>query len=150
MAQRWEPRKRKAKVFSSLTQEKELSCGAEIGSRAVKALIDTGASVSLLKEEAYRRVKRKSRLREADIEITQADGAPLVIKGMARLPVRIGKLRSTQIFYVTPNLCTEAILGEDWLRSQKARIEFNPTVLIVNGERTPLGCPPEEDMTIVV
>lgn len=82
-------------------------------------------------------------MQEADIEITQADGGPLEIKGMTRLPVRIGKLKSTQNFYVTPNLCTEAILGEDWLQSQRTRIEFNPTVLVVNGERTPVGGPPE-------
>lgn len=47
MTQRWEPRKRKAQVFSSLTQERELPCGAEIGGRAVKALIDTRASITI-------------------------------------------------------------------------------------------------------
>lgn len=36
----WEPRRRKAKVFSSLTQEKELSCNAKIGGIAMKVLID--------------------------------------------------------------------------------------------------------------
>lgn len=63
ITQRWEPRKRKAKVFSSLTQEKELSCRAEIGGRAMKALIDTGASVSLLREKEYRRVAMGCRKR---------------------------------------------------------------------------------------
>lgn len=36
----WEPRRRKTKVFSSLTQEKELSCNAKIGGIAMKVLID--------------------------------------------------------------------------------------------------------------
>lgn len=36
----WEPRRRKAKVFSSLTQEKELPCNAKIGGIAMKVLID--------------------------------------------------------------------------------------------------------------
>ncbi len=42
----------------------------------MKALIDTGASVSLLREKEYRRVKQKNGLLEADIEITEVDGAP--------------------------------------------------------------------------
>lgn len=32
--------------------------------------------------------------------------------------------------------------------SPLAGIEFNPTVLIVNGVRTPLGDPPEESITV--
>lgn len=48
-----------------------------------------------------------------------------------------------QKFYVTPNLCTETIPGEDWLNRYGAKIEFNPAELEVNGVRTPLGGPYE-------
>lgn len=52
---------------------------------------------------------------------------------MVRLLVKIGRTWSVYNFYVTPKLCGEVILGEDWLYSHKAHIKFNPTVLIVDG-----------------
>lgn len=54
-------------------------------------------------------------MRKSDIEITQADATPMKIRGMVKLLVKIGGTKSIQRFYITPDLCTEAILGEDWL-----------------------------------
>lgn len=42
------------------------------------------------------------------------------------------------------------ILGKDRLCCHGASIEFNPTVLTVNGERMPLERPPEGSMSVVV
>lgn len=51
-------KRRTIKVFPVLTQETEHSCEAVVGGLAMKALTDTGMSVSLLREE-YRRLKNR-------------------------------------------------------------------------------------------
>lgn len=47
--------------------------------------IDKGASVSLIGEEQYNRLRIWRWLRRPDIEISQVDGKPVTIKGMVRL-----------------------------------------------------------------
>lgn len=141
--------RRRAKIFSLLTQERELSCKVVVGGSMVKAIIDTGASVSLLREGEYRRLKNQGRMRRPDIEITQADGGSMRIKGMVNLPLKVGATQSFHRLYITPKLCAGMILGEDWLHGHRAGIEFNPTVLVVNGVKMPLGDPPDRHVTVV-
>lgn len=66
---------------------------------------------------------------------------------MVRLPLRVGEMQSVQKFYVTPNLCEEVIL--DWLHHHRARIKFNPTVLVVNDTRLLLKRPHDRYITVV-
>lgn len=67
-------------------------------------------------------MKNRKLIQKADIEIIQADSSPIKIKGMMKLLVRIGETKSVQKFYITPDLCTEVILGEDWLHCHEARV----------------------------
>lgn len=90
-----------AKVFSLLTQEGELTCKAVIKGKAVRALIDVGASVSLIREDRYKSLKLQGWLRRTDVKISQADGKTITITGMVRLPVKIGRMNSVHKFYVT-------------------------------------------------
>lgn len=99
----------------------------------MRALIYTGMSVSLMKEERYKSLRKKEWLRRPDIEISQVDGKPMKIRGMVRRPVRIGGLRSVHNFYVTSDLCGEVIWAEDWLYHHKVHVKFNPTIVIVDG-----------------
>lgn len=52
-------RKRTARVFSLLTQKRELTCEAMIGESTMKALIDTRTLISLKKESKYRGLTEK-------------------------------------------------------------------------------------------
>lgn len=51
----------------------------------MRAPIDKGASVSLIREEQYNRLRIWRWLRRPDIEISQVNGKPVTIKRMARL-----------------------------------------------------------------
>lgn len=115
----------------------------------MKALIETGASVSLLREKEYRKLRNRGWMRKPDIEITQANGGSMRIKGMVKLPLKVGETRSIQRFYVTPELCAGMILGEDWLHKHRAGIEFNPTVLVVDGVKMLLEDSPDKCITVV-
>ena len=50
--------------------------------------------------------------------------------------------------YMAPELCVELILEEDWLKAQKARLEFVLTKLILGKVEVPLGG--NENNTFVV
>lgn len=56
--------------------------------------------------------------------------------------------KSFHNFNVTPNLCRNAILREDWLHQHKAHIGFKSAVLEINGVRTPLGGTPVESVVV--
>lgn len=60
---------------------------------------------------------------------------PLV--GMMRPSVQIEGKNSDHKLYVTPDICRDMILIEDWLCQHNAQIKFNPAVLIVNSVRRP-------------
>lgn len=47
------------------------------------------------------------------IKISQADRKVMIIVGMIRFPVEIGRMNSVHKLYVILNLCGEMILGED-------------------------------------
>lgn len=80
-----------------LTQEKELSCEEVIGG----IVVDTGVSVSLLREKEYKGLKNRGGMHKSDIEITQVDGTPMKIRAMVKLLVKIGRTKSVQKIYIT-------------------------------------------------
>lgn len=64
-----------------MTEKRELTCVAVIGVSVIRALIDMGASVSLLRETEYRHFRNWEWMRKSGIEITQADRGPMEIRG---------------------------------------------------------------------
>lgn len=73
----------------------------------------------------------------------------MTISAIARLPVKVGGTESVHKFYVTPELCDEVIIGEDWLYQHKAHIRFHLTVLVVDSIETPLKEAPDESSAVV-
>lgn len=88
-------------VFSLLTQEGKLTCKVVIKGKVMRTLIDTGASVSLIRDHQYKILGLRRWLRKADIKVSQADGKTITIMGMVRLPVGIGGMNSVHKLYVT-------------------------------------------------
>lgn len=68
-----------------MTQEEEVTCEAVIKGKAMRALIDTRATVSLIREDQYKNFEIVGLVRSPDIEISQADGKTMSIVGMVRL-----------------------------------------------------------------
>lgn len=108
--------KRASMVFSLLTQEGKLTCKVVIKGKVMRTLIDTGASVSLIRDHQYKILGLRRWLRKADIKVSQADGKTITIMGMVRLPVGIGGMNSVHKLYVTQDHWGEMILSKDWLR----------------------------------
>ena len=123
--------KDKARVCSMLSEKGELSCEAYVKAVRTNALIDTGAAVSMIRSEIVRKMKNRPALLEADLVISQADGSQMEIEGKIRCPIKVGGVQASHTLYVAPELCTELILGEDWLKARKACLEFEPAKLIL-------------------
>lgn len=86
------PRKRVTRVHSLLTQV-----------RKIRTLIDTAASVFVIREDRHKGLRPRGWLRRRDIEISQVDRKTMTIVGMVRLPVKIIGMNSVHKLYVTPD-----------------------------------------------
>ena len=126
-------------MYQVLKEGPDFTCSILLGGKKVRALVDTGASVSLVSSKTYRQLGRKERLRPVDLHLSQADSSRMRIEGMTWLPFQLARTRGDMKVYVAPDLCGELILGSDWLRQHKAQIRFDPVSLTLDGEEIPLG-----------
>ncbi len=93
-----------------------------LGLRAVlyNALVDTGATVSVIKSDIVRRngitIEPLSRYMKSNF--VTADNSPLVVQGQCTVPVRIGDFVSEVTCIVVQKLRHALILGMDFLKEQ--------------------------------
>ena len=94
----------------------------------IALLLDTGAAVTLLREDAWSRMtsKKPQKLELwSTMTLVSAAGAPLTIHGCACIELMLGgKPFLTEIVVVSP-LTSEAILGLDFLQGQQASIDLS-------------------------
>ena len=115
-----------------------------LGSRNFRALVDTGAEVSVISTKLYRSLHPRPVLEKKDIRLQTANGSPLRIDGKVRLQVRIGNQSTPHNFIVVNNLRRSIILGRDWLKQNGVRLYFDLGALRIHGEYVAL----EEDIHI--
>ena len=65
--------RREARVYQVLKEGLDFTCSILLGGRKVRALVDTGASVSLVSSKTYRQFGRKERLGPVGLHLSQAD-----------------------------------------------------------------------------
>ena len=98
-----------------LKEGPDSTCCVLLGSKKVRALVDTGESVSLVSFKTYRQLGRRERLRPVDLYLSQADSCRMRIEGMTWLAFQLVRTRGDMV-YVAPDLCSELILRNDWLK----------------------------------
>ena len=112
----WEGHPEENKVAQSyglFGQDTEIICEVEIVKKKVKALLDTGASISMIRQKDLLELGFRSKdLKLADIRVVQADGREMKISGIC-LPVMVGEVVTMQTLYVATTLCRVMILGRD-------------------------------------
>ena len=92
-------------------------------------LVDTGADVSILSFEVWKKMKDKPQLRKSSV-LMGVQQTPLQVCGEAEVEIKLAERNfSTQMVVVTAPLTTRAILGKDFLREKGCIIDFGRDAL---------------------
>lgn len=96
-----------------------------MGGYRISALVDTGASSSLLREDIFLAMARKVRRTHfvrATHQLQGISGSTLPLKG--RTEVKIDKVDNPLPVDIITKMGPELIIGQDWLRKGRAVIDF--------------------------
>ena len=108
----------------------------------VKFLCDTGATISILNEAAYRELCKQSKINlntDTDRLVAKTvNGQNLQIHGKVMLNFKLGSKGFQHTFYVT-NTNHPAILGFDFLTKHQAKLDCPTGILHIKGQDVPLG-----------
>ncbi len=119
--------------MAACSQTQILTLPVTLGSLKASFAVDTGAAVNVLSADAYGAIKRARRgsrwpLRPSDLNLVGVSADSIDIKGIVRLPIRLGKhIPVVRVdFYVASNfaLPADGLLGLPTLISM--RMTINP------------------------
>ena len=104
-----------------------------IGSIPLQLLVDTGAAISLLSTDVWRRINTTGLpivLQQwTGKKLVGVNGAPLCVKGCVHAHVSIGSIPFEGTFIVSGDLLVDAILGLDFIERHHCVIDCENKVL---------------------
>lgn len=95
-----------------------------IGNKRTDALLDTGAVVSVIDYQFLMQAMPQITLLKTGRSLRAANKQSMKTYGIAQIPVKIGPLDITAKFYVCRGISYNAILGNNFLRSSKAILDY--------------------------
>ena len=104
-----------------------------MGQRCLQILLDSGAALSVIRNDALDDRSRKSLTATSKTAIG-ANGLPLKVMGQVNIDVSLGTFQAAHTFIVVKDLTFECILGVDFLRSNKAVMDFRTNTLHLGNE----------------
>lgn len=120
------------------------SISVRIERRPYRALVDTGAEVSVISCRVFKKMRPGLELQKRDIKLRTANGSPLYVEGLCRLQVKVGNKSTPHDFLIVKNLNRNVILGRDWLMQNGVRMYFDLGALKIGKEYVAL----EDDVHI--
>lgn len=109
------------------------SCSIRVGKYKIRALVDSGAEVSLINRRTFNLFKQKYQLKtNHNVSLQSVGGNALNVDGYVELPFKIGGVLLKHRFYVVSNMNRRAILGRDWLEDNGVRLNFDLRCLRFN------------------
>ena len=106
-----------------------------------KALVDTGADVSLLDAQIFDKLHKKFKSdisKQNSITLRSVTGQALKIIGTALVTLHIESKTFPFTFYVVEKLGKEMILGDDFLSSHQGHWDFTKSTLTLDGHKISL------------
>ena len=110
------------------------SIAVKIGGVRYKALLDTGAEVSIISSKLYNALPSKPTLYQKKMKLLAANGTSLKVEGVIQLELQVGSQCVSQECVVIKDLNRLMLLGRDWLRSYGVRLYFDLGAIRINGE----------------
>lgn len=114
------------------------------GKLRYRALIDTGAEVSLVSKRVYDALTFKSEIVRKKLHLQSVSGQALDVLGETTLKFKMGGLDLVHNFIVVSEMNRNVILGRDWMNANQVRIYFDLRKIRVGGCYVPF----EEDIHV--
>ena len=104
----------------------------------VRALVDSGAEVSIINFKIYQSLKMKTPLRKIDVYLQSVNGEQLKVHGLINLSFSLKGTNLSHNFYIVSNMNRNIILGQEWLMKNGVRMYYDLGCLRVNNTYVPL------------
>ena len=101
------------------------SCIIKIGKRKYRALLDSGAEVSLIHTRVYNNLGEKPKLHKQGALLQSVKGDSIDVDGCTWLKYEIGREKQEHEFYVVSEMNRNIILGRDWLKQFAVRMYYD-------------------------
>ena len=121
------------------------SCVIQLGKQRYRALVDTGAEVSLMHRRVFDKLKDGYVLGKQKVNLQAVNGDRLQVDECATIKLKLGGRNFHQKFYVVDGLNRNVILGRDWIVDNKVVLYFNELRSMKIGQ---VYVPLEEDIHI--
>ena len=122
---------------SSPNKPRDLTVSAQLNGQSIKALVDTGAAISVIDKEVLQDVY-KDQLPQLQIDnlgdVKTVSGEALPVLGMFTTPLDIANGSYSCTFLVIQDLPYDALLGRDFLRENGAIINLKESTLQLDGK----------------
>ena len=114
------------------------TCLIRIDRQNVRALVDSGAQVSLINRKLYNNLRYKPRITKEPIILNSVSGEKLHIDGVAHLEFNMKGTKVKHKFFVTPDINRNMILGIDFLTQNGVRLYYDLSAMRVGKEYIPM------------
>ena len=105
----------------------------------VKALVDTGANISLLHDKFREQMSIAPCQLSGPTPIRDANTGSAKSMGRFAVTVKGENLDTTANFHVMKNLCSDAIIGTDFLALNRCQIDFQKNTVSFHGQSEPVA-----------
>ena len=127
-------------VISPVTSTGGYRLEGTVNGAQTSFLVDTGAAVSLLRDDAWARSNAERACTESlkpwsNPRLVGVDGSPLPVLGCARVEIDLAGEKLPMDVVVVSTLTTEAILGLDFLHKYRANIDLGEKKLSLGDRR---------------
>ena len=123
---------------SSQAKPRDLTVSAQLNGQSIKALVDTGAAISVIDKEVLQEVYKEQfpKLQTDNLgDVKTVSGEALPVLGMLTTALDIANGSFSCTFIVVQDLPYDALLGRDFLRENGAIINLKESTLQLHGKR---------------
>ena len=114
------------------------TCLCKFEKQKYRALIDSGAEVSLIHYTVFKSLKQAPKLHKKHVNVQSVSGSYLTVKGYAEMEFELKGENLKHKFYVVDNMNRNLILGRDWMIDDKIRIYYDLGCLRTGNTYVPL------------
>ena len=120
-----------------------------MGDTEVEMMLDSGASISLVREDTATRMPGSQSVSEASVHVVSATGETIPVLGRVTLPVQVGPIEVEHSLVVVQSLITPVILGIDFLQAHGLILDFTTTPVHVTTQPVPDNSLKESDQQVL-